>query len=119
MAEPGVPCRRSQDKLLENFVLRSHPADKSLEMPLAVERQSRQRADFQLRRDLEILLDVHREDEHLSPDFRLQLFQLTGERTASATAGFPELDEHRHRRPGDDRVELAIRDLRDHRVGPG
>src|SRR5688500_12524861 len=94
----ATSLRLSQDQLLENFILRSHPADKPLEMAFAIQRQSRQRADFQRGRDLKIVLDVHREDEHLSRDFYVQLFELTDERTASAAAGLPEFDEHRHRR---------------------
>src|SRR5687767_10272927 len=66
--------RLSQGQLLENFILRSHPADKPLEMALAIQRQGRQRTDFQLGRDLKIVLDVHREDEHPSRDFYVQLF---------------------------------------------
>ena len=65
--------RLSQGQLLENFFLRSHPADKPLEMSFAIQGQRRQRTDFQLGRNLKIVLDVHREDEHLSRDFHVQL----------------------------------------------
>ena len=68
-AGPGDLCNRlscSGSSCSENFLFRAEPADKPLELSSPIEGQCRQGSDFQLGRNLKVLLDVHFEHQERS-----------------------------------------------------